>query len=155
MELIFGTSIKLLSLSPGSNYNWAKSRDVFELDGPLPRLFKEAKQEDLDNWREDRDNAIDDLTYNELKDALKATRVQTNFNQKSISDVSHKVFLIRRQDLDETRKMSNKATISVITPNVQKKLARRVAQMEINEVVHLYSITCVTPITRNVAGVFF
>jgi hypothetical protein len=71
MELIFETSIRLLSLSPGSNYNWAKSRDIFELDGPLPRLFKTTNEKDLDEWRLERDQAIDGLTYNELKDALK------------------------------------------------------------------------------------
>ena len=96
----------------------------------MPRLFKEQQNFDLDHWRLERDNAINTLTYN----------AQTNLDPNSISKVSHKLFLIRRQDLDETKIISSRAIVSIITPHIEKKLARKVAKMELEQVFNLYSL---------------
>src|SRR5437764_7835010 len=84
--LTFGTSIKLFSLCPAadrSTYvtNWTESRKVFELDGPMPRLFSaKLRTGHIYPWRRERDDAVRELTYDTLKDALITARSRTNLS---------------------------------------------------------------------------
>src|SRR4051794_27788619 len=81
----FGTSIMLLRLSPTQgrpsySNNWAESRNVFELDGPTPRLFKVKQRYGIKLWRQERDEAIDELTFDTLRKLLQTARSGTNLS---------------------------------------------------------------------------
>lgn len=38
--------------------SWQVARDIYRLDGPIPRLFYEYKPDRLDQWRIERGNAL-------------------------------------------------------------------------------------------------
>ena len=146
------TSIKL---SPGLGYdvNWAESQEVFELDGPIPRLFIMKVAFGIQEWRQLRDSAINELTYDTLIKSLNAVRSQTGID--GTGNISHKVFLIRRRALNKTGNRSSLEVVKIITPNVENKLLKKVMEMERSQLVNLYSMSCVAPFTRRIAGVFY
>jgi hypothetical protein len=70
--------------------DWAKSREVFELDGPMARLFKlKVDVGGIKDWRRQRDSAVADLTHDILKNVLQATRSQTGID--GTGNFSHKL----------------------------------------------------------------
>jgi hypothetical protein len=129
-ELILETSITLLGLSSSDNeleFDWARSEEIFELDGPIPRLFQSMVHAGINEWRETRDNAIANLTYATLMSALQAALITRAY---ATDRLSHKLFLIRRKNLDESfAGSSGQAMISIDTKNVEKKLVRRLIQL--------------------------
>jgi hypothetical protein len=155
-ELILGTSITLLSLScleDKENYDWAVSEEILELDGPMPRLFKDKMIDGIDRWREARDGAIQTQTYAKLRSVLEATSKTHADAPRDIGALSHKLFLIRRKNLEEFH--DGKAVISIITPHVENKLAKKLIQLEKDQLLDLYRIASGAPFTRRVAGVFY
>ena len=154
MELTFATSIKLLCLSSRGGPDWNESKEVFEHDGPIPRLFKDKLRGDIEevgikHWRAERDKAINRLTHQKLKAVLDA--IDSSAGIDGTGDISHKLFLIRRKDLDEPWV----DVVNIITRDVEQKLLKNLIKMKRDELVDLYRMTSVAPFTRKAAGVFF
>src|SRR5439155_4185845 len=154
MELTFATSIKFLCLSSRGGPNWNESKEVFEHDGPIPRLFKDKLRGDIEevgikHWRAERDKAINRLTHQKLKAVLDA--IDSSAGIDGTGDISHKLFLIRRKDLDEPWV----DVVNIITRDVEQKLLKNLIKMKRDELVDLYKMTSVAPFTRKAAGVFF
>ena len=153
MELTFATSIKLLCLSSRGGPNWNESKEVFEHDGPIPRLFKDKLRGDIEvgikHWRIERDTAIDRLTPKQLKAVLSAIHSSPGIGDTG--DISHKIFLLRRKDPD----ISSPGVVNVITQDVKQKLFKKLMKMRRDQLVDLYEMTSVAPFTRRSAGVFF
>jgi len=116
MELTFATSIKLLCLSSRGGPNWNESKEVFEHDGPIPRLFKDKLRGDIEvgikHWRIERDTAIDRLTPKQLKTVLSAIHSSPGIGDTG--DISHKIFLLRHKDPD----ISSSSIVNIITQDV-------------------------------------
>jgi len=128
------------------NANWTESKNIFLLDGPIPRLFNQDLN--IDAWRKERDEALNSLTYNTLKEMLQATGSQTGISD----NVSHKLFIIRRKDPVD---VGSHAVVSVASRNVKEKLRKRAIKMEKSQLFDLYATASVAPFTMRVAGVFY
>jgi hypothetical protein len=128
--------------------NWTESRNIFELDGPIPRLFNLDLDLDIDMWRQERDEAIESLTYDKLKELLWVSRTKTGMSD----NVSHKLFLVRRRDLVD---IGSFAVVGIITRNVEEKLRKKAINMERSQLLDLYAMTNIAPFTRRIAGVFY
>ena len=120
-----GTSITLFRLSCRPDklqYDWAESEKIFELDGPMPRLFQKKKLEAIKKWSADRDYAIDNLGYDTLKNLFSTTPTDI----PNSSRLSHELFLISRKNLEGSHAgRSDRAVISIITPNVKRMLLHK------------------------------
>jgi hypothetical protein len=116
----------------------------------MPRLFMRKVAFGIKAWCRQRDRVINKLTYETLTKTLEAIHSQTG-----IDNISHKLFLIRRKDLNETEDLDSLDEIKIITPNVENKLLKKGIVIEKSQLVNLYSMTCVAPYTSRVAGVFY
>jgi hypothetical protein len=149
-----GTSITLFRLSSRPNklrYDWAEAEKIFQLDGPMPRLFQEKMLGGIKIWRKARDVAIHKLGYTALRDILLADPTDIS----NYGEVSHKVFLVSRENLGGSSAESDGAVISIITPDVQKKLHKKLIQLQRAQLLDLYKLCSGATFTRRMAGVFY
>ena len=125
-----GTSITLFRLSCRPDklqYDWAESEKIFELDGPMPRLFQHKTLGGIKYWRRYRDSAIHRLEYATLKKVLSTTT--TDYCNEG--GLSHELFLVSRKNPEGPHAgESDRAVISIITPNVERKLRERLIQLQ-------------------------
>jgi len=118
----------------------------------MPRLFQQKALGDIDDWRVDRDYAIDELQYATLKTVLLTS--PTDISNKG--ELSHKLFLVSRKNLKGSHaENSDRAVISIITPNVARKLHKLLILLQKDQVLDLYRIASGAAFTRRMAGVFY
>jgi hypothetical protein len=158
-ELILGTSITIFRLSCRKDrlkFDWVNSEKIFDLDGPTPRLFKVKMRHGIDKWRIGRDGAVYAQAYEKLKSVLEVPPTADTKASNDIGDFSHELFLVSRKDLEASEaEYDDLPIISIVTPNVQTKLVKKLMDLEREQVLDLYRIAGGASFTRHVAGVFY
>jgi len=78
----------------------------------------------IDRWREQRNQALNDLMRDTLKIFIRETQSQAYVDGTDGTSISHKLFII--QDLDDAENRCSHATINIITQHVERMLLRKV-----------------------------
>ena len=120
---------------------------IYDNFGPTPRLWTTlCDGSEWDRYKSDVAATIENMTTSKLGQLVEDA--QTLF----MDAISHKIVLVRREDLANTRSLH---TIGPITPNIEARIQRRLRYLDRLEIVKLYKLFMKNPNSRQMAGMMF
>lgn len=131
--------------------SWQVARDIYRLDGPIPRLFYEYKPDRLDQWRIERGNALGTTNHENVKMMLRCDPYNLAWadSTQNPSSQSHKLILIKRGKADV---FDGTSSITIITESVKILLMERMLEFDYMEMVQLLKMLSQPGETRGSAG---
>ncbi|KAK2464475.1 hypothetical protein APHAL10511_003454 [Amanita phalloides] len=139
--------LRVTSTSPPGAILHESVNRVFNEFGPTPRLCIDYLCYDkIEQYRKDVQEAISNLTANELQRLFQHSRSLT------MDAISRKIFLISREDRDNVR---SRPIVSPITSFIKSRLANHFRTLERGEQIRLYKYLSQFPGSRATAYIFF
>jgi hypothetical protein len=131
--------------------SWQVARDIYRLDGPIPRLFYEYKPDRLVQWRIERGNALGTTSHENVKMMLRCDPYNLAWadSTQNSSSQSHKLILIKRGKADV---FDGTSSITIITESVKVLLMERMLEFDYVEMVQLLKMLSQPGETRGSAG---
>jgi RHS (Retrotransposon Hot Spot) family protein len=126
---------------------WPLISDTYDRFGPTPRLCFRAVTDEgwLVTYRREYQAALSFLTVSRLRAMV------SEASELDMNEVSHKSFLVRRQDDDVLQSVS----LVPITASVEWELRKRLRELRKNEQLELYSLFSGVTTSRTIAGILF
>ena len=120
---------------------------IYDNFGPTPRLWATlCDGSEWDRYKSDVAATIEDMTTSKL------AQLVGDAQSLSMDAISHKIVLVGREDLANTRSLH---TIGPITPNIEARIQRRLRYLKRLDIVELYQMFEKNPNSAKLAGTLF
>ncbi|KAK2798546.1 hypothetical protein FQN50_008814 [Emmonsiellopsis sp. PD_5] len=136
------------------NELWKRSSQIYDCDGPVPRLFHEYQADRLSAWRRERRNVLAAMDHESVTMILQADPYDLTWADSDhvLTTQSHKLVLVQRA---RPHVFDGSSSISIITESVKTLLMDRILSFDYAEVIQLLKVFSEPGETKSTAGWIF
>ncbi|KAM6503273.1 hypothetical protein JOM56_000216 [Amanita muscaria] len=133
-------------LSPLERITETHVNEIFDQLGPVARLCINWTSDQIAEYRNELYQAISKITTDDIKKLInEASRL-------TMDAVSHKIFLLSRQQRDDVH---SRAVVAPITDSIKSRLSKQSRKLQRAEQVRLCQFCEKFPESRRTAGIFY